>query len=80
MTAAVIVAHHERGKRPRRRERAPLAAGAEHRRLDAACRRCRADLDELGDDRPASEADLAISLGGDGTMLRTVELLGGAPP
>jgi NAD+ kinase len=37
------------------------------------------DLDELGDDRPAREADLAISLGGDGTRLRTVELLGGAP-
>ena len=28
--------------------------------------------------RPPGEADLAISLGGDGTMLRTVELLGGS--
>jgi NAD+ kinase len=32
-----------------------------------------------GSGRPPSEADLAVSLGGDGTMLRTVELLGGAP-
>ena len=31
---------------------------------------------ELQSDRPAHEADLAISLGGDGTMLRTVKLVG----
>lgn len=33
---------------------------------------------ELGSDRLATEADLAISLGGDGTMLRTVKLVGAA--
>jgi NAD+ kinase len=78
--AAVIVAHHERG------EAAALAVSAarwlRERDIDVWMPRGDAaalDLDELGDDRPAREADLAISLGGDGTMLRTVELLGGAP-
>ena len=35
-------------------------------------------LTELVADRPAHEADLAVSLGGDGTMLRTVKLVGTA--
>jgi NAD+ kinase len=35
-------------------------------------------LHDLQAERPASAADLAISLGGDGTMLRTVKLVGGA--
>jgi NAD+ kinase len=35
-------------------------------------------LDELADDRPPAQAALAISIGGDGTMLRTVQLLGGS--
>lgn len=34
-------------------------------------------LAEYASDRPASEADVAVSLGGDGTMLRCVEMLGG---
>ena len=36
-------------------------------------------LEEFGSDRSAQDADLLISLGGDGTILRSVELLGGAP-
>lgn len=36
-------------------------------------------LDALGDDRPFADADLVLSLGGDGTMLRAVGFLGGAP-
>lgn len=36
-------------------------------------------LPEFGDDRDVREADLVVSLGGDGTMLRTVRLLDGAP-
>jgi NAD+ kinase len=78
VTSAVIVAHHERG------EAAALARGASHWLRergfavwmptgDAAA----LDIDELGDDRDPSEAELAISLGGDGTMLRTVEMVGG---
>ncbi len=35
-------------------------------------------LHSLGSARPANEASLALALGGDGTMLRTVKLLGGA--
>ena len=36
-------------------------------------------LSELGSDRSAQDADLLVSLGGDGTILRSVEILGGAP-
>ena len=35
-------------------------------------------LDEFGTDRSAADADIVVSLGGDGTMLRSVQLLGGA--
>jgi NAD+ kinase len=77
---AVIVAHHERA------EAGALALSAAKWLTDhgfsvwmppddAAV----LDLDHLADPRPPGEAELAISLGGDGTMLRAVELLGGAP-
>lgn len=36
-------------------------------------------LDQLAGDRHASEATMALSLGGDGTILRTFDLLDGAP-
>ena len=36
-------------------------------------------LSEFSSDRSAQDADLLVSLGGDGTILRSVELLGGAP-
>jgi NAD+ kinase len=36
-------------------------------------------LDDLAADHSPGEADLIVSLGGDGTMLRAVNLLGGAP-
>jgi len=36
-------------------------------------------LRDHADDRPLGDADLVLSLGGDGTMLRSVRLLGGAP-
>ena len=37
------------------------------------------DLDECASIRPIAEADIVLSLGGDGTMLRSVRLLEGAP-
>ncbi len=37
------------------------------------------DLERYADDRSPQEADLVVSLGGDGTMLRSVHLLSGAP-
>jgi NAD+ kinase len=39
----------------------------------------RLDLPELCGDAPAESADLVLSLGGDGTMLRAVGVLNGAP-
>ena len=36
-------------------------------------------LEQFASDRSAQDADLLISLGGDGTILRSVDLLGGAP-
>ena len=36
-------------------------------------------LDELAAERPVADADLVVSLGGDGTMLRAVRTLDGAP-
>jgi NAD+ kinase len=36
-------------------------------------------LEELADSAPAADADLVLSLGGDGTMLRAVAQLAGAP-
>ncbi|MFK7918517.1 MAG: NAD(+)/NADH kinase [Ilumatobacter sp.] len=39
----------------------------------------RLSLSEHGSDRPVYEADVVLSLGGDGTMLRSVEMLDGHP-
>ncbi len=75
----MIVAHHERA------EAAALALSASKWLADHGFTvwmppedAAALDLDDLADARPPGEADLAISLGGDGTMLRTVELLGGS--
>ena len=79
MSAVLLVAHHDR-----------LEAGALARVAAAWLRQRGHDVWMLADDaiplgvhelqsnRPAAEADLAISLGGDGTMLRTVKLAGEA--
>jgi NAD+ kinase len=75
---AVIIAHHERA------EAAALALDAAKWLADhgfgvwmppddAAA----LDLDDLADPRSPGEADLAISLGGDGTMLRAMRLADG---
>ena len=79
MTGVALVAHHERDDRP------------EHA-IDGAVVRERArafwmpaeDAEALGLDgtrerSPVADADLVLSLGGDGTMLRAVHLLEGAP-
>lgn len=79
MSAVLLVAHHDR-----------LEAGALARVAAAWLRERGHDVwmladdavplgvQELQSDRPAAQADLAVSLGGDGTMLRTVKLVGGA--
>jgi NAD+ kinase len=80
MTDVVIVAHQER------REAGALARAAVtwleahgHRvfmpREDAVV----LGLETLASDRPAREASLALCIGGDGTVLRMVDMLDGAP-
>ncbi len=78
MSSAVIIAHHERAEAGRLAEAASGWLRAQGFEVwmppaDAAA----LALDGLGDSRPPREAELAISLGGDGTMLRTVEMVGG---
>jgi NAD+ kinase len=80
VTSVFIVAHHERA------EAAALARTAvnwmhEHG-YEAWMFPADAEalgMNEFGSNRPAHEADLALSLGGDGTTLRTIKLLDGAP-
>lgn len=80
MTAVVIVAHHERGAAGELAQRtAEWLHASGHRAWmvpgDAAAH----GLDGLAAEHTAGEADLVLSLGGDGTMLRAVRLLDGAP-
>ena len=79
MSAVLLVAHHDRAEAG---ALARIAAAWLHARghdvwmlADDAVP---LGLDELVADRASSSADLAVSLGGDGTMLRTVKLIGGA--
>jgi len=80
MTSVAVVAHHERSTARALAEQAAhwchdhdvsfwMPVG------DASA----LDLDGCASDRPLGEADLVLSLGGDGTMLRSVRLLRGAP-
>lgn len=80
MTRIAIVAH------PQREDAIALAASTASRlRADGHEAWLAADdaeqfrLPDLASDRSLAEADLVLSLGGDGTMLRAVSLLGGAP-
>ena len=80
MTDVLLVAHHDR------LEAAALArAAAEwlqprgHRVFMSPDDADALELDELRSDQAPSSAALALSLGGDGTMLRAVKLLDGAP-
>jgi NAD kinase len=75
---AVIVAHHERA------EAAALGLSASKWLADHGFTvwmppedAAALDVDDLADARPPGEADLAISLGGDGTMLRAMRLADG---
>ena len=79
MSSVLLVAHHDR------LEAGALALAAAawlrdhgHEVWMVADDAVPLELQELQSDRLASSADLAISLGGDGTMLRTVKLVGAA--
>lgn len=78
MSSAVIIAHHERAEAGHLAEAASRWLREQGFEVwmppaDAAA----LAIEGLGDRRPPGEAELAISLGGDGTMLRTVEMVGG---
>jgi NAD+ kinase len=78
MTSAVIVAHHERQEAGALARRAADWLGGQGFTVWMPTADAKAlELHDLGADRPPGEADLAISLGGDGTMLRTVDLVEG---
>lgn len=80
MTSVAVVAHHERSTARALAEQAATWC-TEHDVMfwmpvdDAEA----LDLGGCASARPISEADLVLSLGGDGTMLRSVRLLEGAP-
>ncbi len=74
-----VVAHHERELAHDLAEQA--AAWCAERDIDVWMPKVDAaaiDTAALSSDRPIAEADLVLSLGGDGTMLRSVRLLDGA--
>jgi NAD+ kinase len=80
MTRVLVVAHHERD------EAAVLASQAStwlhargHEAWMTSGDATALGLESLADDQPAMSADLVLSLGGDGTMLRAVQMLNGAP-
>ncbi len=80
MSGVALVAHHERDTARDHALRAASWCAANRQpfwmpREDAAA----LDLTDHGDVRSIAEADIVLSLGGDGTMLRSVRLLDGAP-
>ena len=82
MTTVMLVAHHERAEAALLAgEAAAWLAARGHRAWMPASDATMLGLDHLASDveSTSSSSDLAVSIGGDGTMLRTVELVGGAP-
>jgi NAD+ kinase len=80
MANVMVVAHHTRAEVPPllAELRAMLQADGHHLWM------CKADADahslrEVASERDASDADLVAVLGGDGTVLRAVSMLNGAP-
>ncbi|MFT4774349.1 MAG: NAD+ kinase, partial [Ilumatobacter sp.] len=79
MSGVALVAHHERSTA--RAHAIFAAAWCSERGYDFWMPAPDADALGLGEhrsDRPVAEADVVLSLGGDGTMLRSVGLLDGA--
>ena len=80
MANVMVVAHHTRSEvAPLLAQlRATLSRGGHHlwmSRPDAEAHK----LADVASDRDASDADLVVVLGGDGTVLRAVSMLNGAP-
>lgn len=80
MTRVVIMAHHERlDARALADSTASWLRDRDHEAWMLPDDASTSALDHLASDRPAGDADLVLCLGGDGTMLRAVRLLDGAP-
>jgi NAD+ kinase len=76
----VLVAHHERGDAGRLASSVATWLAARGHEAWMPPHDARAlGLATLSSERPVGDADLVVSLGGDGTMLRAVQLLDGAP-
>jgi NAD+ kinase len=80
MTDVLLVGHRQRGEvGALARDAAAWLAERGHRAWVTADDADALGLDDLVAERSPASASLAISLGGDGTMLRTLQLLEGAP-
>ena len=80
MSAIAVVAHHERGAAATlAREAAAWAAAHGHTAWVIPDDATELGLADLVSEQPLERADLVVCLGGDGTMLRAVRLLDGAP-
>ena len=79
MSGLALVAHHERDTARVHAQRAAAWCLANDQAFWMLPQDAEAlDLAEHGDDRPIADADVVLSLGGDGTMLRSIRLLDGA--
>lgn len=80
MANVLVVAHHTRSEVPPllARLRDVMAGGGHHMWLCSADANAHA-MPEMASDRDASDADLVVVLGGDGTVLRAISMLNGAP-
>ena len=80
MTDVLLVGHHHHAEvADLARQAAQWLADHGHRAWVTAADAEALGLDDLVAERSPASASLAISLGGDGTMLRTTQLLDGAP-
>jgi len=80
MTSIAVVAHHERSTARALAEQAAQWCIDHDVTFWMPVEDAQAlDLGGCGSERPIAEADLVLSLGGDGTILRSVRLLEGAP-
>jgi NAD+ kinase len=80
MTSIAVVAHHERSTARALAEQAAAWCGENEVTLWMPVGDAEAlDLEDCASVRPIEDADLVLSLGGDGTMLRSVRLLAGSP-
>jgi NAD+ kinase len=80
VTAVAVVAHHERDEAAAlAREAIEWLTGRGHEAWLLPDDATAWHLEDLLSERPLPSADLVVCLGGDGTMLRAVRLLDGAP-